>query len=151
VTLPHLEHLYPSTGDEELAFYVSGPMRGLPDCNFPAFDRARNFLIASGHRVISPADHDRQVDALVETRPGFAEGDTTRCPQFSMPDAMRWDLARITECDAIVFLPHWDLSTGALTERSVAKVCDVELLYAYPVDPGWFVSDICLDEVVVDA
>ncbi|MHB1846903.1 MAG: DUF4406 domain-containing protein, partial [Deltaproteobacteria bacterium] len=38
---------------------MAGPMRGLPDYNFSAFDAARDFLAGLGHDVVSPADIDR--------------------------------------------------------------------------------------------
>ena len=34
--------------------YIAGPMRGLPDCNFPSFDRARDLFIAQGFYVFNP-------------------------------------------------------------------------------------------------
>ena len=36
--------------------YVSGPMSGLPDLNFPAFHAAAAELRALGHTVVNPAE-----------------------------------------------------------------------------------------------
>ena len=41
------------------SFYVSGPMTGYPDLNFPAFDSFTADYRRKGHIVISPAEHDR--------------------------------------------------------------------------------------------
>ena len=39
-----------------MILYVSGPMTGLPEFNYPAFHEAKKRLRAAGHSVISPAD-----------------------------------------------------------------------------------------------
>ena len=39
--------------------YISGPMTGLPDLNFPAFHEAAAYLRAKGFDVINPAEHDQ--------------------------------------------------------------------------------------------
>ena len=41
------------------SFYVSGPMTGYPDLNYPAFDSFTADYRRKGHIVISPAEHDR--------------------------------------------------------------------------------------------
>ena len=40
--------------------YVAGPMRGIKDFNFPAFDEAATFLRNAGYEVCNPADRDRE-------------------------------------------------------------------------------------------
>lgn len=40
--------------------YISGPMRGYADLNYPAFDRAKEIMEKRGYDVISPADMDRK-------------------------------------------------------------------------------------------
>ena len=40
--------------------YIAGPMRGIEDFNFPAFDRQEELLEKQGWRVINPAELDRQ-------------------------------------------------------------------------------------------
>ena len=39
--------------------YIAGPMRGIPQYNFPVFDAARDKAIALGWDAVSPADLDR--------------------------------------------------------------------------------------------
>lgn len=82
--------------------YISGPMTGYEDYNFPAFDDAAQKLTAFGHEVINPADN------------GVVDG-------WSWSDYLRLDLRLLTECDAIVLLPGWAQSRGARLERHVAK------------------------------
>jgi hypothetical protein len=99
-----------------LHLYVSGPMRGLPQYNFPAFDEAEQRLAMEGHTVVSPAALDREV--------GF-DPDTT----FTVEDfyaAMRRDIGVLLGHAeqapgqfGIVLLPGWQGSEGVRIERTV--------------------------------
>lgn len=40
--------------------YVAGPMRGIPEFNFPAFNLAAKNLRADGHVVFNPAERDNE-------------------------------------------------------------------------------------------
>ncbi len=149
--------------------YIAGPMRGHPQFNFPAFDSCAGYMRKHGWGVYNPAQHDREVyGAEMANWPGFNSGRVEDCPEFSIERAMRWDLGRITECDAIVLLPEWEKSTGVANEIHVANACGLEVLYAYPCHSGnlfkwtdenshhvgwadednWFVSEVNLDAAV---
>lgn len=102
--------------------YVSGPMRGHRNFNFPLFDLAAKLLRKNGIDVFNPAEHDREVYPDIESWDGFATGDTARCPKFILPDSLRWDFAAILKADGIVLLPGWRNSSGAKAELFVAEV-----------------------------
>lgn len=124
--------------------YIAGPMRGIPAFNFPAFHSLAAHLRSRGWEVFNPAENDENVYPNIAEWPGYAVGDTKLCPDFNLHVAMRWDLARITESQAIVFLPGWEKSSGAATEKTVAEACGLALLFAYPTTiPGeWSVSNV---------
>ena len=42
--------------------YIAGPMTGIPQYNFPEFDRVATLLRAMGYDVVSPAELDDPVD-----------------------------------------------------------------------------------------
>lgn len=122
-----------------LTFYISGPMTGLPRFGFPAFDAARDFLRATGHVAVSPADHDREVYPDIERSPGFERGVLDpNGPRFE--DLIGWDLRFIAslECDAVLFLPGWENSRGAGYERTVAEACGKRLFYFDPDGPSMY-------------
>lgn len=91
--------------------YVAGPMTGMPDYNFPAFNAAASMLRAKGWHVENPAEH------------GIVAGAT-------WADYMHYDLARIATCSAIYLLPGWCLSRGAALEVHIASCLGMTFQYA---------------------
>jgi len=101
--------------------YVAGPMRGLPNYNFPAFDAAAVDLRARGWAVVSPAEHDREIGVTAETPDNFTATD--------LRDMIMWDLDQVSRCDAVYFLRGWENSKGARTEHALAIFLGKELIY----------------------
>lgn len=113
--------------------YISGPMRGLPDFNFPAFDRARDAFAARGWLVVSPADMDR-----ADPHPPQPEEAVDRYVDRDLA-AVR-SLRRGTD-DGLVLLDGWHRSIGAKAEVAVAlwrglKFYNEEGVPIYPVLSG---------------
>jgi hypothetical protein len=88
--------------------YISGPMTGLPDLNFPAFSAAAQALRGKGMRVVNPA----------EINPGS-----------TMPweQCMRADIRALCDCDMLVLLPGWERSKGAHLELEIAHRLGMEI------------------------
>jgi hypothetical protein len=86
--------------------YIAGPMRGYPEHNFPAFDRASIMFRELGFSVRSPVEigwsHFRNDPAV----PGA--------------EYIRADVEALARCDRIALLPGWEASTGARCEVAVA-------------------------------
>lgn len=95
-----------------MKMYVAGPMRGYAHSNFPAFDSAAAWFRAQGHEVFNPADHDREM--------GFDGESDCNITQDDFHAMFRWDLGKVAESGAVVFLPGWQKSKGACVERAVA-------------------------------
>lgn len=83
--------------------YVSGPMTGHEELNFPAFKETTATLRAAGFDVVCPSE-------LSLTVPAGSPWD----------GYMRVDLAALLECDAVVILDHAIRSKGARLECHVA-------------------------------
>jgi len=109
-------------------------MRGIPEFNFPLFFQAQHYLVGEGWHVHNPAAHDLNTGTVSVDDPGYDEGDIEGLPRFNLEKALRWDLARITESDAVVLLPGWEQSSGVATELAAAKACGLEVLYYCPGD-----------------
>lgn len=102
-------------------FYIAGPMRGYPMCNFPAFLMAARVLQTRGFLTKSPAEKDIEA-GFDPSRPIEEQG-------FDMGAAFRWDFQACTECTGIILLPGWENSTGAKAERVVATLSQREVYY----------------------
>jgi len=94
-----------------MKIYVSGPMRGIPLFNFPAFCKTSVVLRELGHEVFSPAERDTKED-------GFDPAKSTPRP---MDEYMIHDLPEVCRADAVVVLPGWEKSHGAKLEIMVAR------------------------------
>lgn len=103
--------------------YVAGPMTGIADFNFPAFNAAADRLLNNGYEVINPADNDN--------------GDPEQARTSGTPweDYMRKDIADLIEADAIAVLPGWQNSKGASLEVTVAAALDMPILDAETLLP----------------
>ena len=102
--------------------YICGPMRGIPQYNFPAFDAAAYCATEHGYLAVSPADIDRAN--------GFdGNGDFEWTPDLIRSVIAR-DVAALLKCDAIALLPSWQNSTGARAEIMIALFCKMPILSA---------------------
>ena len=79
--------------------YISGPMRGYPAYNFPAFHEAACRLAGAGHAAINPAQN-----------PGG----------LTPAQYMDIDLALLRAAEAVLVLPGWENSKGAAVEVAYA-------------------------------
>lgn len=112
--------------EKPYSVYLAGPMTNRPQFNFPLFFDAAKVLRELGWKVLSPAEKDLEQipwERMV-TIPGFDTGNLQEymknC-EFTMENAMEWDLPAIQRANGIVLLPEWETSTGARYERVVAE------------------------------
>lgn len=94
------------------AFYVSGPMIGHPQHNYPAFYAAAALLRERGHAVVNPAEIND--------------------PSNSRIECLRNDVRAMVDCDSIYLLKGWHDSLGACLELHIA----IELGFHIEVEPG---------------
>lgn len=115
----------------KLRIYVAGPMRGIPEFNFPAFHAATARLRADGHAVFNPAERDNERHG-VDISKGNATGDegvAARQHGFNLREALAEDLYWICQhADAVALLPGWQNSKGAAAELAAAKAIGLEVL-----------------------
>ena len=92
--------------------YVAGPMTGIEDFNYPAFNAMADQLRAQGYEVENPADH------------GVVEGAV-------WADYMAYDLTRLGLCGMIALLPGWERSEGAKLEVQIAHRLGMTVVNAH--------------------
>lgn len=83
--------------------YIAGPMTGLPEHNFPAFNGAERQLVAAGYPVLNPAT--------------LGAGEEGRAWAWYAKRALRMAL----RSDALAVLDGWEASLGAVLEVHVAE------------------------------
>lgn len=114
--------------ERKLKVYLAGPMRGIPDFNFPAFDYAAEKLRALGFEVFSPADHDRLLNPDIGNNPTGDESKITS--GHTIRDFLGADLAWITrEADIVAVLPGWEKSSGANAEFAAGVAIGLSTLH----------------------
>lgn len=91
--------------------YLSGPMTGIPEHNFPAFNAEAARLRALGYDVVNPVDIN---------------------PDTAMPynECLRNDLKALLDCDTIAMLDGWMDSNGAHLEMNVAHRVGIKVVEA---------------------
>lgn len=107
-----------------MKLYLAGPMRGIPEFNFPAFHEAAAALRAMGHEVFSPAERDIERHNGVDISKGNTAGDETAAAAqhgFDLRVALGEDLEWICKhAEGIALLPGWENSKGANAEFATA-------------------------------
>ena len=99
--------------------YLAGPMSGLDQFNFPAFERAAAALRADGHFVFSPAENDYLLFGS-----DFLENPERASYAKCLEDDLRW-ICRYAE--VIALLPGWEKSAGVKVEKALAEVLKLEV------------------------
>ena len=113
--------------------YIAGPMRGIKDFNFPAFDRQEKVLLEQGWNVINPAEMDRQ-DGTPCSSPMEYDPATDYADREFMRDALKRDLTVIAEkCTAVYCMSGFENSRGAKTEYHLAKAIGIDIYYEVPL------------------
>jgi hypothetical protein len=104
--------------------YLAGPMRGIPEFNFPAFYAAAAALRAEGHDVFSPAERDNEKHGT-----DISKGNAAGCEHqaakehgFNLREALLADIRYICDhAEAIALLPGWERSKGVAAELATAR------------------------------
>ena len=121
--------------------YLAGPMTGIPQFNFPAFDAAARDLRDRGFDVVSPAEmDDPETRRAALASPDGAPGSGTTNGE-TWGDFLARDVKLIADggIEAIIVLPGWERSRGARLETFVgAAMCGL---------PVYSIGDDLSDEV----
>ena len=94
--------------DNMKRIYISGPMTGLPEFNFPAFHAAAAKLRERGHAAVNPAEINAETG-----------GDWHYY--------LKADIKALCDCDALALLPGWQNSKGAHLELHIAHRLGLEI------------------------
>lgn len=114
--------------------YIAGPMSGLPQHNFPAFDAAAADLRSRGFEVISPAELDDPEDRVKALASPDGSLGNDRFDK-TWGDFLARDVKLLADdnIEAIFVLPGWMDSRGARLETFVGNALQGMPVFAYGV------------------
>ncbi len=123
-------------------YYIAGPMRGIPFCNFPLFDRVTEAARAQGFDITSPAELDRDHGIDPVTDPNSVDDAFAADPNLTQTLAQR-DCGVILNLekgrgDGLILLPDWPKSIGTRAEVALALWLGLTFKFAcvdYGYDP----------------
>lgn len=113
-----------------MRIYTAGPMTGLPQFNFPAFDRAAGQLRAEGHDVVSPAELDSPEHRAIALASHTGDPrEYTKITGETWGDLLARDVKLIADggIERIYVLPGWERSKGARLETYIAHLTGIEI------------------------
>ena len=90
-----------------MRLYISGPMEGIVDLNFPAFMEAEALLREKGYEVLNPARHGKGNEGKAYY--------------------MRRAFHDVLAADGLALLPGWGTSVGARAEVTVAESLNLDV------------------------
>lgn len=93
--------------------YIAGPMTGIPEFNYPAFNAAEGELIVKGHWALNPT-HAEDFNPT----PGKAQ---------TWEWYMRHALKLVADAEGIALLPGWQESRGAQLEVQVGTALGLDI------------------------
>jgi hypothetical protein len=102
--------------------YVAGPMQGLPEHGYPAFDAACSFLRNQWRHLDEPV-----WNVLSPHEVDNGETPDNRGTTKDHWDYMRLDMALLVTCDAICLLDGWARSRGAVQELNCAIAMGLDI------------------------
>ena len=114
-----------------MRIYLAGPMRGIPNFNFPAFNSAAEYLRSLGDEVFNPAERDN-IKHGTDISAGNETGSVEQAASqhgFNLREALGADLAYIcAHADVVVLLPGWEDSKGARAEKATAEALGLKVI-----------------------
>lgn len=111
-------------------FYLSGPMTGIPQFNFPRFKEVAQKLRDQGYNIISPAeldDPDTEAAAMASTdgAPGSGSANGESYEDFLGRDLI---ICSLPTCVGMICMEGWHNSRGARGESWVIAYLKKEML-----------------------
>ena len=105
--------------------YIAGPMRGLPDFNYPAFNEYAAIFRRNGWYVENPAE----IGAV------YGSPEDINADPALLAAVMAAEIHALETCDVILLLDGWQKSVGAKKELAAAIAAGLEIRLVRDVLP----------------
>jgi nucleoside 2-deoxyribosyltransferase len=103
-----------------MKIYISGPMTGYPEMNFPEFERVATELRGLGYTALSPHEVE-----LPQYPKGFKPKTKEEATEMWLA-FMREDIKLLMDADIVVTLDGWETSKGATIEVTLGRSLGME-------------------------
>lgn len=124
-----------------MRLYIAGPMAGIDNFNYEAFNHAERVLMERGFGTVNPAALD-EPDKLghLDFESGGGVTDMQRA-RF-----LKRDFAELAKCDGIILLDGWAESTGANCELAAALIMGMGVyvftMSGIEIPTPWLIPDM---------
>jgi len=104
--------------------YISGPMSGITDLNFPEFEKAEIKMKSFGFEVFNPHKFEEQkTEKFLNKIKNSNDND-------SWIEYMKVDIVKmLQECEFVLALNNWERSRGATVELFLAKSLGMPIIH----------------------
>jgi hypothetical protein len=106
-------------------YYLAGPMSGIPQFNYPKFNRIAGELRNAGFEIHSPPEHDSPL--MQERCLASPDGDLSQLEKDTgetWGDVLAMDVKFIADKAAgVIVMDGWERSRGAQLEVITANIC----------------------------
>ena len=104
--------------------YIAGPMRGLPDFNYPRFNACAATLREIGWHVVNPA----------EIGAAYGTPEQINADPALLAAVVAAELHALETCDAVFLMYGWENSVGARKELAAALAYGLKINLAPVVE-----------------
>lgn len=105
--------------------YISGPITGLMNGNFDAFQNAQRKLEHDGYIVHNPHEIGIEIYQRWSKTPPTTESDKKQMWR----EFMRVDIRYLMQSDCVFLLDNWESSPGATLELTIAQKLGIPIYY----------------------
>lgn len=139
--------------DKSLTYYLAGPMTGIPQFNFPAFEYATKQLREHGFTVVSPHEQDTpEVQKAAWASPDGKLDAAGKVADLTWGQILAKDVELVADkIGGIIFLDGWWHSRGAKLEAFVGLLTGKQFGYFLAAGSYNIHSDNIRDEDTVGA
>lgn len=133
-----------------MKWYLAGPMSGIPQFNFPTFQRACEYLRGDGLEIVSPHEEDSpEMQKLAWASPdGVPHQKDPSAGVESWGEVLARDVRLVAdEIGGIIFLPHWWKSRGARLEAFTGLLTQKQFAFFNPERPFMGLDPLDADTV----
>ncbi len=120
--------------------YITGPMRGIPEYNYPVFMEAATYMRSLGWKVFNPAEmqeidgEDYRAHTLVDQK---LDDGPAKNRLFARRDTdIIINVLKAENGDILVALPDWNKSIGSRAEIGLANWVGLDVVHIQQIKQG---------------